>query len=151
MEKYAKVIGYKFIKRDSPIVGVWEETMRKACPEIDEFYYDMLPSRKDWSKRIGVKKILEEAKNGRVRKIVVIQLSDLSRNPTEALTFIRLLKEYQVEFYCIAECVALTDNLTLKILEELAVQEKKTEDLLGKMHQETSDGKRKQTWKFAHI
>lgn len=38
MEKDAKVIGYKFVKGDSPIAGGWEETMRESCPDIEEFY-----------------------------------------------------------------------------------------------------------------
>ena len=132
MEKDAKVIGYKFIKAHSPMDDSWEEMLKKACPDIETFYYDILPCRNKWSRQISIKKILEEVKRGRVRKIVVAKLSDVSRNPTEVLTFIKMLKKYKVEFYCIAEQVTFIDNSMWKILEELAVQEKRIKRLLIK-------------------
>lgn len=150
-----KVAAYARVSTDS------DEQLNSYEAQIS-YYTDYIKRRNDWEfaglytdegisglnakKREGFQTMIDDALNGKIDLIITKSVSRFARNTVDTLTYVRKLKEKQVEVYFEKENIFTLDSkgeLLITIMSSLAQEESRSisENVTWGIRKQFSDGK----------
>jgi len=150
-----KVAAYARVSTDS------DEQLNSYEAQIS-YYTDYIKRRSDWEfvriytdegisglnakKREGFQEMISDALNGKIDLIITKSVSRFARNTVDTLTYVRKLKEKQVEVYFEKENIYTLDSkgeLLITIMSSLAQEESRSisENVTWGIRKQFSDGK----------
>jgi site-specific DNA recombinase len=150
-----KVVAYARVSTDS------DEQLNSYEAQIS-YYTDYIKRRSDWEfvriytdegisglnakKREGFQEMISDALDGKIDLIITKSVSRFARNTVDTLTYVRKLKEKQVEVYFEKENIYTLDSkgeLLITIMSSLAQEESRSisENVTWGIRKQFSDGK----------
>lgn len=79
-----------------------------------KLYFDIVKNNIDVQSRVALKKLKESIKNGNIKKVVVLSISNISKRTVDIINFLKFLEKYNCSFESMKEgkiCSKDLDNL----------------------------------------